>query len=55
MIFYNSSKPPDFNSVQIKLNNNILPRVDSTKFWGIFIDSKLTWKKSYACTWKQNI
>ena len=46
MIFYNSPRPPEhYNSVVIRLNNHTLPRVESAKFLGTILDSKLSWKQ----------
>ena len=37
------SRPPD-NELALKINNVVLPRVAATKFLGIIIDDKLSWK-----------
>ena len=37
------SRPPD-NELALKVNNVVLPRVAATKFLGIIIDDKLSWK-----------
>ena len=37
------SRPPD-NELALKINNVLLPRVAATKFLGIIIDDKLSWK-----------
>ena len=43
MIFRNSARHIDFDHVEVKLNNNIIPRVETTKFLGVIVDSRLTW------------
>ena len=37
------SRPPD-NECAMKINNVVLPRVAATKFLGIILDDKLSWK-----------
>ena len=37
------SRPPD-NELALTINNVVLPRVAATKFLGIIIDDKLSWK-----------
>ena len=37
------SRPPD-NELALEINNVVLPRVAATKFLGIIIDDKLSWK-----------
>ena len=37
------SKPPD-NELALTINNVVLPRVAATKFLGIIIDDKWSWK-----------
>ena len=37
------SRPPD-NELALKINNVVLPRVAATKFLGIIIDDKVSWK-----------
>ena len=37
------SRPPD-NELALRINNVVLPRVAATKFLGIIIDDKLSWK-----------
>ena len=44
MIFHNSPKVIDNNSMDITLNNEILTRVEYTKFLGVYIDERLLWK-----------
>ena len=31
----------------LKLNNNIIPKVESIKFLGMTCDTKINWKKTY--------
>ena len=44
IVFSNQNKLYDTDSVKVKLNNVEIPRVEKTKFLGVIIDSKLTWK-----------
>lgn len=44
IVFSNRNKSYDTDSVKVKLNNVEIPRVEKTKFLGVIIDSKLTWK-----------
>ena len=44
VIFHNSPKIIDNNSMDITLNNEILTRVEYTKFLGVYIDERLLWK-----------
>ena len=44
IVFSNRNKSYDTDSVKVKLNNVEIPRVEKTKFLGVNLDSKLTWK-----------
>ena len=44
IVFSNCNKSYDTDSVTVKLNNVEIPRVEKTKFLGVIVDSKLTWK-----------
>ena len=44
MILRNSARYIDFNYVEVKLNNHVIPRVETTRFLGVIVDSRLTWK-----------
>ena len=43
IIFRKSTRHIDFNLVEVRLNNQIIPRVENTRFLGVIIDSNLTW------------
>ena len=43
IIFRNSTRHIDLNHVEVKLNNQNIPRVENTRFLGVIIDSNLTW------------
>ena len=44
IVFSNRTKFYETDSINIKLNNVEIPRVEQTKFLGVIVDSKLTWK-----------
>ena len=48
IIFQNSHRPLDNYINQLKINNQVIPLVNETKFLGVFIDSRLSWKKHIA-------
>ena len=44
IVFRNSNRQIELGDLHVRLNNDVIPRVDYTKFLGVFIDEKLTWK-----------
>ena len=50
ILFRNSNRTIDLASKEIKLNDVVLPRVEETKFLGVFIECRLSWK-SHIYVW----
>ncbi len=44
MIFCNKKKNCDVHNLKIIISNHEIPKVDFTKFLGVYIDSRLSWK-----------
>ncbi len=44
MIFCNKKKKCDINNLKITISDHKIPKVDFTKFLGVYIDSRLAWK-----------
>ena len=44
IIFSKKDKIPGIDELKIKINNTEIGRVDKTKFLGVLIDSRLSWK-----------
>ena len=41
MLFTNSKS---FRNITIKMNNVSIKQIHSARYWGVYIDDKMTWK-----------
>ena len=48
IVFRSSSRRLELEDLYVRLNEDVIPRVDCTKFLGVIIDEQLTWKPHIA-------